>query len=68
MPVPSMPKHILKGISFAIQPGEILAIVGPSAAGKSTLAKLIVGVWAASSGSVRLDGGNVYTWNRENFG
>ena len=68
MPVPSMPKHILKGISFAIQPGEILAIVGPSAAGKSTLAKLIVGVWAASFGSVRLDGGDVYTWNRENFG
>ncbi|MBY0533889.1 MAG: type I secretion system permease/ATPase [Rickettsiaceae bacterium] len=68
MPIPPMPKHILKGISFAIQPGEILAIVGPSAAGKSTLAKLIVGVWAASSGSVRLDGGDVYTWNRENFG
>ncbi len=67
-PIPPMPKHILKGISFAIQPGEILAIVGPSAAGKSTLAKLIVGVWAASSGSVRLDGGDVYTWNRENFG
>jgi len=67
-PVPSVPVHILKGISFAIQPGEILAIVGPSAAGKSTLAKVIVGVWAASSGSVRLDGGDVYTWNRENFG
>jgi ATP-binding cassette subfamily C protein len=67
-PIPSMPVHILKGISFAIQPGEILAIVGPSAAGKSTLAKVIVGVWAASSGSVRLDGGDVYTWNRENFG
>ncbi len=67
-PIPSMPTHILKGISFAIQPGEILAIVGPSAAGKSTLAKVIVGVWAASSGSVRLDGGDVYTWNRENFG
>ena len=67
-PIPSMPTHILKGISFAIQPGEILAIVGPSAAGKSTLAKVFVGVWAASSGSVRLDCGDVYTWNRENFG
>ena len=65
---PAMPNHILKGVSFAIQAGEILAVVGASAAGKSTLAKLIVGVWEASSGSVRLDGGDVFTWNRENFG
>ncbi|NRB11005.1 MAG: type I secretion system permease/ATPase [Rickettsiaceae bacterium] len=68
MPQPPMPKHILKGVSFAVQPGEILAIIGPSGAGKSTLSKLIVGVWEASAGSVRLDGGDVYTWNRENFG
>ena len=68
MPQPPMPNYILKGLSFALQPGEILAIIGPSAAGKSTLAKLIVGVWEASSGSVRLDGGDVFTWNRENFG
>ncbi|MFK7974111.1 MAG: type I secretion system permease/ATPase [Rickettsiaceae bacterium] len=68
MPQPPMPKHILKGVSFAVQPGEILAVIGPSAAGKSTLAKTIVGVWKASSGSVRLDGGDVFTWNRENFG
>lgn len=63
-----IPKYILKGVSFSLQPGEILAIIGPSAAGKSTLAKIIVGVWEASNGSVRLDGGDVYTWNRENFG
>jgi ATP-binding cassette subfamily C protein len=67
-PQPAVPKYVLKGVSFSIQPGEILAIIGPSAAGKSTLAKLMVGVWQASSGSVRLDGGDVYTWNRENFG
>lgn len=68
MPQPPMPNHILKGVSFALQPSEILAVIGPSAAGKSTLAKLIVGVWEASSGSLRLDGGDVFTWNRENFG
>jgi ATP-binding cassette, subfamily C, bacterial len=68
MKQPPIPTHILKGVSFALQPGEILAIVGPSAAGKSTLAKLIVGVWKATSGALRLDGGDVFTWNRENFG
>lgn len=67
-PQPPVPRYILKGVSFSLQPGEIMAIVGPSAAGKSSLAKIIVGVWNASSGSVRLDGGDVYTWNRENFG
>jgi ATP-binding cassette subfamily C protein len=62
------PKYILKGVSFSVQPGEILAIIGPSAAGKSTLAKIMVGVWQASTGSVRLDGGEIYRWNREDFG
>ena len=53
MPQPPMPIHILKGVSFSLQPGEVLAVIGPSAAGKSTLAKLIVGVWEASSGALR---------------
>lgn len=59
---------ILKGISANIRPGETVAIIGPSACGKSTFLKLLVGVWQANSGSVRLDGANVYTWNREDFG
>lgn len=67
-PQPPVPQYILKGVSFSLQPGEVLAIIGPSAAGKSTLAKVMVGVWKAASGTVRLDGGEIYRWNREDFG
>ena len=59
---------ILKGISFALQPGEVLAVVGPSASGKTTLARLLVGIWPALSGKVRLDGADVHTWNKRELG
>ena len=62
------PKYVIKDVSFEVQPGEILAIIGHSAAGKSTIAKLLVGVWKTLSGTIRLDGGDVNRWNRENFG
>jgi PrtD family type I secretion system ABC transporter len=65
---PSSQRPTLKGVSFALEAGEILGVIGPSAAGKSTLAKLITGVWRPSSGVVRLDGADVYSWNREEFG
>ena len=68
MPQPPMPTYILKDVSFSVQPGEVLAIIGPSAAGKSTLAKVLVGVWKTMSGTVRLDGGEIFRWNREDFG
>lgn len=64
----AMPKYILQDVSFSLSPGEILAIIGHSAAGKSSLAKIITGVWKASGGSVKLDGGEIYRWNREDFG
>ncbi|MCC7273059.1 MAG: type I secretion system permease/ATPase [Alphaproteobacteria bacterium] len=59
---------ILKGVSFAIEAGEALGIVGPSGSGKSTLVKCIVGVWRPFSGTVRLDGADVAQWNSEDLG
>ena len=59
---------ILKGVSFELGPGGSLGIIGPTAAGKSTLARLMVGVWRASRGTVRLDGADVYEWSRADLG
>lgn len=59
---------ILRGVSFAIQPGECVMLIGPSAAGKTTLARLVMGLWPASGGKVRLDGADVYTWDKAELG
>ncbi len=65
---PGSQTPILKGLNFALQPGEVLAVVGPSAAGKTTLARLLVGLWPAQGGKVRLDGADVYTWSKDELG
>jgi ABC-type protease/lipase transport system fused ATPase/permease subunit len=59
---------ILRQVSFALQPGESLGIIGPSAAGKSTLAKCLVGILPPTHGHVRLDSADVYHWARQDFG
>lgn len=59
---------ILKNISFGLNPGDIMGLIGPSGSGKSTLARLLVGVWPAAMGKVRLDGADVYQWNKDELG
>jgi ATP-binding cassette subfamily C exporter for protease/lipase len=65
---PGRAEPILKGIQLAANAGTLTAVVGPSAAGKSTLARALVGVWTPTSGSVRLDGAEIHQWDREQLG
>ena len=65
---PGTERPTLRNISFTLEPGQALGIIGSSSSGKSTLARLIVGTLAPSAGGVYLDGQNVWTWKREHFG
>jgi ATP-binding cassette subfamily C protein EexD len=58
----------VKGVSLQLNAGEVLGIVGPSASGKSTLARALLGIWPTHSGKVRLDGADIATWDRAELG
>jgi PrtD family type I secretion system ABC transporter len=64
---PGKPPFI-KGVSFTLRPGEMLGLIGPSASGKTTLARLILGIWTPHSGTVRLDGADMALWPRAQLG
>lgn len=59
---------ILSGISFTASPGQMLAIIGPSASGKSSLVRALVGLWPTASGAVLLDGARLDQWHPEDLG
>jgi ATP-binding cassette subfamily C exporter for protease/lipase len=65
---PGGQEAILKGLGFSVNAGEVVGVIGPSASGKSTLARLLVGVWQANRGHVRLDGADVFRWNKDELG
>lgn len=65
---PGSSEPVLRKISFEVNPGEAIGIIGPSAAGKSTLARILVGAWAPQAGTVRIDGVDLQTWPRDRLG
>jgi len=65
---PGHNKPVLMDIDFQVMPGQAVAVVGPSAAGKTCLARLLVGIWKPARGSVRLDAVELSDWNPDEFG
>jgi ATP-binding cassette, subfamily C, bacterial EexD len=59
---------VLRGVQFEIARGEIVGVIGPSAAGKSSLARVLLGVWHVAAGKVRLSGADIGHWNRDELG
>lgn len=65
---PGATKAVLAGLNFSIESGDIVGLIGPSAAGKSTLARLLIGVWKPQLGVVRIDGADIQSWRRDLLG
>ncbi|PRD21211.1 UNVERIFIED_CONTAM: aprD [Trichonephila clavipes] len=65
---PGSPAAIIRSVSLLARPGQLLTIIGPSASGKSTLVRLLVGIWQPAHGHVRLDGADISRWDRAELG
>ena len=59
---------VLQGITFTLGPREVVGVIGPSASGKSTLGRAILGIWPTQGGKIRLDGSDIYRWNPSELG
>jgi ATP-binding cassette subfamily C protein EexD len=65
---PGSKTPIIRGITMSIAKGDVLGVIGPSGAGKSTFARALLGIWPTSSGTIRLDGAEIFNWNRDELG
>ena len=65
---PGTQRFTLSGVSLTLSPGQVLGVIGPSAAGKTTLVRAILGIWAPNRGEVRLDGATLDQWDPETLG
>jgi ATP-binding cassette subfamily C protein EexD len=65
---PGAKNPVLHGVSFQLNAGDVLGVIGPSASGKSTLARAILGIWPPVAGKVRLDGADIASWDRDDLG
>ena len=61
-------RTLLRNISFHLEPGETLGVFGPAAAGKTSIARMILGIWPAMAGKMRLDGAEIGQWKRQDLG
>jgi ATP-binding cassette subfamily C protein EexD len=65
---PGAPTPVIRGVSLVVEAGSMLAVIGPSAAGKSTLARAMLGIYRPVAGAVRLDSAELDQWDREELG
>ncbi len=65
---PGSNRLVLRGLSFELEPGQVLGVIGPSAAGKSSLARVLVGIWPTCEGAVRIDGNELGHWDPDELG
>ena len=66
--VPGEGKTVLRGVSFTLEPGQALGIIGPSGSGKSSLARALIGIWPPAQGSIRLDGATLDQYDPDTLG
>lgn len=59
---------VVRNVTFQVEPGDMVGVIGPSAAGKSTLARALLGIWPTMGGKMRLDGADIFNWKRDELG